>query len=409
MDDLISLFMEYTDGTVSSPAIYRLWSGIALVAGALERRVWSKTIYGVNFPNQFIFLMGKPAVGKNVIVKVENLWRRVRELSRPNEEYLKLCPKSVNFASIVREFVKARKIYLPKSGQPYQYHSLIAAAPEFGIFFPEYDTKILEKLNDIWGNPEFYSESRKTGPENERDVKITNPNFTLLAGLQPAVMASRFGQEAWDSGFMRRVIFIFADEGIRLDLLGEIRDTTKLENKIIARLNSLGQQYGQFDWGRGALESLALWDRTGREPVPNHPRLNNYNESRLELVSRLCLVSAASAGETMIRVDDVERSIFWLTSAEVDMPGVFASMGGKGDDKILEDLWFFVRSSWQTDKRAVLVSEAVRFLLRRAPQDKIRGMLDAAVAGDYLKWSSPGKERLMWMDKSLWKKEEVNY
>ena len=55
--------MKYTDG-VPSPDIFRLWSGITAISGALERRVWVETSRSVLFPNLFTLLVAPPAVGK---------------------------------------------------------------------------------------------------------------------------------------------------------------------------------------------------------------------------------------------------------------------------------------------------------------------------------------------------------
>src|SRR5438067_5724999 len=71
--DFIESFLKLTEGT-RTPELFRLWSAIALVGGALERRVWINNGDGTVFPNMFILLVAPPGVGKFVIEEVRSLW-----------------------------------------------------------------------------------------------------------------------------------------------------------------------------------------------------------------------------------------------------------------------------------------------------------------------------------------------
>ena len=61
--DWISDFMEYTQGS-PTPEIFRLWSAITAVSGALERRVWIETAQSKLYPNLFTLLVAPPGIGK---------------------------------------------------------------------------------------------------------------------------------------------------------------------------------------------------------------------------------------------------------------------------------------------------------------------------------------------------------
>ena len=63
-EDWIDTFMASTEGTYS-PRRFRLWSAISTIAGALERRVYTKGKL-TTYPNLFVALAGGSGNGKTV-------------------------------------------------------------------------------------------------------------------------------------------------------------------------------------------------------------------------------------------------------------------------------------------------------------------------------------------------------
>ena len=66
--DWIDTYLKYTKGT-PTPSIFRLWSAITAVSGAVERRVWVETGKGKLYPNLYTLLVGPPGSGKSQAIK----------------------------------------------------------------------------------------------------------------------------------------------------------------------------------------------------------------------------------------------------------------------------------------------------------------------------------------------------
>src|SRR5882724_11244346 len=198
--DWLDQYMSYTDG-ITSPEIYRLWSGISAIAGALERRVWVETSRGVLYPNMFCLLVGPPGVGKsNAISIVEELWYSSKKF--------KVAPNNVTKAALVDALLEAdRKIILPNGGGLVEYHCLLTSSSEFGVLVPAHDLEFLSVLNYIYDNPKVYRENRRSLNKN---IEIIHPQITILAGTQPGFLASLLPEEAWSMGFTSRIIMIYA-------------------------------------------------------------------------------------------------------------------------------------------------------------------------------------------------------
>lgn len=376
--DLITDFLAYTEGAYS-PTVFRLWSAISMVAGGLERRVWAKVGPPRTYPNVYILLVAAPGIGKQVIDIVRGLWREVHEPGTKIKAF-HVAPNQMTKAALIDSLAKAKSSRIFSDGL-LTYHSLLIAAEEFQVLLPSYDTEYISALNYMFNSPDHpYEEVRRTG--SVKEVAIELPQLNILAGVQPSYFVSTFPEEAWTTGFARRIIMIYAHETPFRELFhDEIRDE-ELHLKIISRLGRLSQLYGQCLWDPEGRDAIAAWHKAKGPPRPEHSKLVHYNNSRTMLLAKLCIVSAISrSGEKLIMVEDVRRAIGWLTEAERVMPDIFREMVGKSDSQVLEELHYFVTAMWAKEKgpsKSVRGDLVRKFLLQRAPHDKVESLLMVA-------------------------------
>jgi hypothetical protein len=378
--DFVTLFLETFD-SVPSPLLFKRWSAIATVAAACERRVWAETGRGRTYPNLYVLLMAAPGIGKHIIADARRLWRDART---NGTRAFHVAPDNMTKASLLDRLAKAKRAFLPSSGPIETYHSLLIASEEFSVLFPTYDTEYLGALNSIWNVEDSYEESRRTGTVKE--LEIERPLINILAGYQPALMATTFPEEAWASGLARRLIMVHCSTGQYRGLFDEAPDATAGRRTLVRQLSALADLYGVCRWTPAAAARIAEWDAEsgepgrGGNPVPTHSKLAYYVGTRTHLVIKLCIVSAVSrSGSRVIELIDVSRAIAWLIEAEATMPDVFRAMLGKSDTQVIEEMHYFVQSMWAKDRRKPVAGDVIRrFLLMRVPHDKVEGLLAAA-------------------------------
>lgn len=382
MPDIIDDFVVYSSGN-ASPEIFKLWAGISLVAGALERRVWLKTGRGLSFPSLYVFLIAHPGIGKKVIDEVKYLWEEVTEPGTKIKA-LKVAPDNMTRASFVDSLAASRGMKIPPVGLPFTHHSMAVPQEEWSALFPSYDGAFLNLLTDLWKNKNSHNETRRTG--SVKSAKIDNPTINLLAGYQPALMNVTFPEEAWASGFTRRLMLIYGGEKIHRDLFFEPEGAAADRGDLLKRLGVLTSLYGQYKWTPEAAKRIKTWDDAGCPPAPQHPKLEHYNQSRTELALRLMMVAAASRGEfNLLEESDASRAIGWLLEAETLMPNIFQSMTGKNDTQILDELHWWVTREYAVRKHVPLTSEEVlRFIAQRATTDKVRRIYETAESAGYI-------------------------
>ena len=115
-------WVEYMQ-PLPSPELFRKWSGIAIVAAALERKVWIKTGIGVLYPNLYTVLVAPPGIGKSILTST--IWKMLYELSDNSDPNgFHLASSSLTSASIVDDLREANRRIMPPGGDIYLFNSL---------------------------------------------------------------------------------------------------------------------------------------------------------------------------------------------------------------------------------------------------------------------------------------------
>jgi hypothetical protein len=372
--DFIDSFLSYTE-QISSPYIFRLWAGIAGVAGALERRCWVKALPQPTYANLFVLLVAAPGIGKGVIDEITRIWRQVKRLH--------LAPDSVTSASLLDSLLEADRKVVHNGSLAFEYHSLIVPSEEFGVLVPSHDLEFLSRLNRIFTNPDVLRVRRKYLKE---EVSIVNPQMTILAGTQPGYLGSLLPEEAWSMGFTQRLLLIHSSLGADVELFGDYSSREGAERTLVRSMEQMSVAMGQFQWEPSAAKALSKWHSAGGPPKPEHRRLTHYVNRRTQFMLKLMLISSASRGELPIITDfDYERALTWLLAAEASMPDVFREMVQKSDVHVINEL---VRFAWQLYLRSkhkpIHEARLHAFLAERVPSEKVPHILALAIRSGHL-------------------------
>lgn len=379
--------MSLTEGAVS-PDLFKRWTAIAMVAGALERRVWTRAGGRITFPNLYTLLVAPPGVGKYIIEEARQLWTEAKEPGSSAPAF-HVAPDNMTKAALLDTLAKAKSIRLMPKGPAVTYHSLLVASEEFQVLLPAFDQEFIGALNSIYNNKSLHEEARRYGPSKELAIQF--PQFNILGGAQPSYFVSTFPEEAWTTGFARRIIMVYSSEAPYKDLFHEHEIEPALRERILFRLGQMSSLFGEMTFSQPAASRLAAWHKAGGPPVPQHSKLAHYNRSRSMFALKLSTISGVSrTGKLEIDLTDVDRAIAWLIEVEKLMPDIFREMIGRSDAQILEELHYFITNSWNKNKQRPVQADALmRFLMMRCPVEKAekiflmaeRGNVIARVAG----------------------------
>ena len=392
-DDLISEMFSYFSSSADarSPVLFRRWAAISAVAASLERRVWVTTGMWKTYCNLFILFVAAPGTGKLVISSARRFMRAAKEPGTKSPAF-KVAPTNMTKASLIDELAKSKQTRLTPSGTTTTYHSLYIAPEEFGAFLSTYDTAYIGLLNTIYNNEDVYDETRRYGT---KEVSLENPQINLISGVQPAFMSHFFPEEVWASGLARRIIMIFSAEKKINDPFKIFDLPEDLYERIERKLGRLSQLHGSLTWADDAQSYFRSWVLAGAKPEPEHSKLTGYNNTRVEFLIKLSGISAISrtcklSAVSRIELLDIHRAIAWLLEAERFMPDVFKAMTGKNDMQIVEELWRFVVLEFEKGgRKGVGQEEVIRFLLDKAPQEKIAPVIKLALDAKMIELKDP--------------------
>ncbi len=388
----ISAFIESQGNT--TPQLFRKWSAIACLAGALERRVWVRFGgFTALFPNLYVLLVGKAGIGKGVAMdRVEDIWRGVKDFH--------VAPSSVSRASLMDALDLAKRHIIRLSDiPPYDdFNSLLVLIRELGVFLPVYETGFMAMLTDIYdGKP--YQEMKRTG---NLKIRIDKPQFNLLMSCTPSYLSTNFPEAAWEQGFASRTVMVYSEEHILNEKLFDNSANPAadaLSESLLDDVNdSIKHLYGEFYWEPNAEKAFMHWYLGGQEyegiPRPSHPKLVSYLSRRWTQVAKLCMVSSVSRGNTLrITHEDFVQAIQWLIEAEFYMEDIFKMMVVGGDASVIEEASRFVFKRFMANQGQQVPDSALFAFItaRGVPAYNVPKIVDMMIRMDRVEESMPNR------------------
>jgi hypothetical protein len=371
----IDAFFEFTE-FLPSPELFRKWSAIAAVAGALERKVWVHTQGSNLYPNLYTILVAPPGVGKSVLTsRVETLWHGL------DDHFV--ASSNITKAALMDELNDAnRTVVRPRETPPtVTFNSLKILSNELGVLLPQYESEFMSTLTDIYDGSR-YSERRRSIKDK---MDIERPQFNLLAATTPSHLKDFLPVGAFDQGFLSRSLLIYSGDMQIRPLFNTVQGNREAMRLIKQDMVRIGKLYGEMHFDESAADAITKWHMGGQLPRPEHPKLHNYCTRRTLHLLKLCMVSSASEGDTLtISLDQYRTALSWLIEAESYMPDIFKSMNSGGDSKVIEECWYFCYQLFSKKQQPVPESKVFNFLQQRIPAHSVERVADIMVRAGLL-------------------------
>jgi len=371
----IDAFFDFTS-FLPSPELFRKWSAISAVAGALERKVWVHTQGSNLYPNLYTILVAPPGVGKSVLTsRVEALWHGL------DDHYV--ASSNITKAALMDELNDAKRtVVRPRETPPtVTFNSLKILSNELGVLLPQYESEFMSTLTDIYDGSR-YSERRRSIKDK---MDIERPQFNLLAATTPSHLKDFLPVGAFDQGFLSRSLLIYSGDMQIRPLFNTVQGNREAMRLIKQDMTRIGKLYGEIKFDEDAADAITKWHMGGQQPRPEHPKLHNYCTRRTLHLLKLCMVSSASEGDTLtITLDQYRTALSWLVEAESFMPDIFKSMNSGGDSKVIEECWYFCYQLFSKSKTPVPESKVFNFLQQRIPAHSVERVADIMVRAGLL-------------------------
>lgn len=388
--DFVDSWIEYTEPQ-PTPLLWRRWAGIFMLAASMERRLWVKTNISKLYPNLYVILVGPPGVGKTLMTSlIRNFLHRLNEDDDKNAFHL--ANESETHASIGDSLREATRRFIDqRSMEAMSYNALTVVSNELGVFLPEYDSTMMNKMTSLYDG-HIYSERRRT---KDLQFVIEQPTMNMIAATTPSYLIETLPPGAWDQGFLSRTMIAFSSESLTRDLFGETIMQEKLEIDLIHDLKHIFGLSGPLTFEKDAIVAIETWNRSGRQPLPDHPRLLNYNTRRAAHLLKLCMIACVSdSDERVVTLAHFRRAMDWLIELEVLLPEIFKAMQRGGDSQAMEECWHYCALLWKKDEEPIAEQRIISYLIERIPAQNIGRVLEIMIrTGMFIeiKNAGPGK------------------
>ena len=142
LPDWLTAWEEYFSNP-PCPTLFRRWTGISLLAGAMERKCWVHSMKKILYPNLYVILVAPPGGGKSFLIEVVGeFWNNIGQHH--------VAPDSVSRASLADALTDAER-HVIRVGEPtHSFNSLLIASEELGTLITAYDNEFIAPLCKLY-------------------------------------------------------------------------------------------------------------------------------------------------------------------------------------------------------------------------------------------------------------------
>lgn len=336
LENWLRAYAAFTDAS-EAPQTFNFWTGVATIAGALERKVFLDEIKFKWSPCFYIVFVAPPGIAtKSSTISVGmDLLKQI--------EGVHFGPGSMTWQGLTAGMQDAAQLIPIGDGgqgldgllaQEYIAMSAITCeVSELGTFLDPRDSQLISVLIDLWDGKDKFDRWLKT----EANTKVQNPWLNVLSATTPSWLRDNFPDGMIGGGLVSRIVFVFADK--KRQLIPYISRVVKsdehkqLEKELVHDLREIYKLKGEFklteeayDYG-GDWYINKLWGGEEEEHLKNQ-RFQGYKARKQTHVHKLAMVlSAAERDDLVIDKHHLEIALAIMSGIEADMLQVFDSIG----------------------------------------------------------------------------------
>jgi len=311
--NFLDAYYEYAKDAFC-PDIFHLWTGISIVAGALERKVWLPWTASLNFyPNLYILLVSHPGMGKSSAgnTGVNGLLRHIKDVKFIPAQVTEA--KFIDIMSAQQGMAVGTKQLMHSSGYFYASEASNSLKNIYGDF--------IACLTDFYDCPSLWEKAT----QKDDVITLSNVCFNMLAGCTFDYLNKLITDDNIMGGFASRVMYVIHDEKmVRKPSWGSVDSQAETSRKLLMEdLQAIHKMSGPFT---ATPEFKAKW----LEWFPKHDakRQELASEKLQALLVRkgtnlmkLCMVcAAAEASDRVLRIQHWERAMALVESLEGGIP-----------------------------------------------------------------------------------------
>lgn len=336
MIDFVTQFQDYMRPTGSSER-FVIWSALAGIAAALERKVWLDKYGGSqDFASMYVTLVGHPGCGKSFTSGyMESIITDMNHKAKVFEKKgVTFAPRILTPAALIQRFAKA----FHKEDTGYVHSSLFSYCDELSQFIEDIGGGTLGK--DLL----VYFDCKKRIDKSlvsSADIEIVNQYLTALWGTTPFYLKRYLAKEVSGEGLSSRMLFA-TDLRKHSFQRRPPQPPSHMRKTLVDTLFQIYLLNGPMEETEAAANMLdrwyLAWDQLRKTLVGGGPWVQ-YIARKATYVQKVSMCLAASRLSMKIEEEDIRLAIQLLDDFEPDMRNAFGVQDVTGDR---DALWQFL-------------------------------------------------------------------
>lgn len=318
LNDWLDGYMYYTDNS-EPPDSFRLWTGLSVIAAALQRKCYLDFGMLTFYPNMYVLLVGPPASKKGTALA-------------PGYDMLfdlgvKLSADATTREALIRRLREATSNEVLANNKLYFHSSMTIFSKEFTVFLGYKNQELIAALCDWYDCGKKWTYDTKGQGTDE----VIGVWVNLIGATTPELLQMAMPSEVVGGGLASRIVFVVEEgRGKICPYTFLTKEQMEVKEYLVQDLSLIHSLSGQFRMTRNFMDKWIEWyteTETG-PPVIKDPKFSAYLGRRPQHIMKLCMILCASRSQDMILEDhDLDRAIGILQSAEINMTKAFTGIG----------------------------------------------------------------------------------
>lgn len=294
--DWLKAYLSYAKDNYC-PDSFHLWTGISVLSGALERKVWLKNGKITYFPNLFVMLVTYAGVGKSTaLVRGTDLLERIKQ---EIDGDFKIVDEKITDAA----FVKLMSVMQSMTfGTTILHHTTgyFYASEASASALQDTHGKFTATITGFYDCPKVFRKTTITGGADE----YYNVCFSMLAGATFDYLRTLVNDTSVMGGFASRIIYVVSrDRLIREPKWAESdREEREMQEKLFADLVEIHKMIGPMKPTRAFIEA---WEKFQPESdrhlaALNSPRLESLAARRSNHITKVAMILSISESDSLV-------------------------------------------------------------------------------------------------------------
>lgn len=330
----IPQYMKYTDRQ-ESPGCFHFWTMATVIGAIIQRRAWvSKGIYNI-YPNFYTILTAPSGICRKS--RAINLaLDLVSEFDWLNPCADKTTPEALLQALMIG--TRGMEQEKDHTAQPMAENSGIIPGAELSVFInkSQPNSGMITLLTHLYDCPPSFRYLTR----NKRPIILKNVCLSLIGGTTPDWLASNLPADAFEGGFMSRIMFVVKSQRDRIIALPSEPDPQEAKDLRMAMVRIRTVAQGKFAMTPEAIAWYEQWYEGMQRAKVDDLMLLGFFERKQDILLKIALILAACEGRNTIGEADMDRAHMIVTWTQERMfhafKNVHLSENGQLSQKIMD-------------------------------------------------------------------------